>query len=144
MTSFDAVAKGVPVVRSNYNSERIRIAFIPLDETFDVTSAAIERDRSFIPDIPRLWSSDSNLLEVVNDFLAGLRSVREVSDDEVKQVQASLVKLQGLLSFPFTALELSAETSEEIACWQQAEAFSVCPLGHSAQREIQGGCPSRG
>ena len=113
LTSLYAVVKGVPVVRSNYNSERIRIAFNPLDETFDVTSAAIERDRSFIPDISRLWSSDSNLFEVVNDFLAGLRSVREVSDDEVKQIQASLVKLQGLLSFPFTALELSAETSEE-------------------------------
>lgn len=97
LTSLYAVVKGVPVVRSNYSSERIRIAFNPIDETFDVTSAAIERDRSFIPDISRLWSNESNLFEVVNDFLTGLRSVREVSDDEVKQIQASIVKLQGLL-----------------------------------------------
>ena len=113
LTSLYAVVKGVQVVRSNYSSERIRIAFNPFDETFDVTSAATERDRSFIPDISRLWSSNSNLFAVVNDFLEGLRSVREVPDEEVKQIQASIVKLQGLLSFPFTALVLSAETSEE-------------------------------
>ena len=113
LTSLYAVVKGVPVVRSNYNSERIRIAFNPIDETFDVTSAAIERDRSFIPDISRLWSTDSNMFEIVGDFLTGLRSVREVPDDEVKKIQDSIVRLQGLMAFPFTALELSAETSEE-------------------------------
>ena len=48
MTSLYAVIKGVSVVRSNYKSERIRIAFDPIDEKFEVTSAAIERDRSFI------------------------------------------------------------------------------------------------
>ena len=113
LTSLYAVIKGVPVVRSNYESERIRIGFDPLKETFEVTSAAMERDRAFIPDISRLWSSDSDLFGVVEDFLARLRSAREVSDEEVKRIKASIVRLQGLLNFPFTALVLSAETEEE-------------------------------
>ena len=113
LTSLYAVVKGVPVVRSNYKNERIRIAFNPIEEIFAVTGAAIERDRSFIPDISRLWSNETDLFQVVEDYLGGLRSVREVSGDQVKRIKASIVKLQGLLRFPFTALQLSVDTSEE-------------------------------
>lgn len=55
LTSLYAVIRGVPVVRTNYKNEHMRIAFNPLEEVFEVTSAAIERDRSFIPDISKLW-----------------------------------------------------------------------------------------
>ena len=113
LTSLYAVVKGVPVVRSNYNEERIRIAFNPVEEKFEVTGAFIERDRSFIPDISKLWSADTHLFQVVEGFLNGLRSVREVPDGEVKRIQDSIVKLQGLLSFPFTALQLSADIAEK-------------------------------
>ena len=113
LTSLYAVIKGVPVVRGNYKAERIRIAFSPIEKTFEVTSAAIERDRSYIPDISKIWSDETNLFQVVEEFISGLRSIREVTDGEVRNIQASLVQLQGLLAFPFTALELSAETSEE-------------------------------
>ena len=51
LTSLYAVVKGVPVVRYNYDSEQIRIAFNPLEERFEVHDAAIQRDKSFIPDI---------------------------------------------------------------------------------------------
>ena len=113
LTSLYAVIKGVPVVRSNYRSEHIRIAFNPIEEKFEVTSAAIERDRSFISDITKLWSEDTSLFEVVEEFLCRLRSIREVPDVEVKRIQSSIEKLRSLLSFPFTALQLSASTSEE-------------------------------
>ena len=113
LTSLYAVIMGESVVRSNYKSERIRIAFNPIDEKFEVASAATERDRTFIPDISKLWSDETDLFQVVDEFLGGLRSVREVPDEEVKRIRANIVKLQGLLGFPFTALQLSADTSEE-------------------------------
>jgi hypothetical protein len=113
LTSLFAVIKGATVIRSNYRSERIRIAFNPMEEMFEVTSAATERDRSFIPDISQLWSDETDLFQVANDYLSGLRSARDVSDQEVKSIQAAITKLQGLVGFPFTALQLSAETSEE-------------------------------
>ena len=113
LTSLYAVIEGVSVVRSTYKSERIRIALNPIEEKFEVTSAAIERDRSFIPDISKLWSEETNLFKVVDDFLSGLRSVREVPNDEVKRIQDSIMKVQRLLEFQITALELSADTSEE-------------------------------
>ena len=113
LTSLYAVMEGVPVVRSSYKSERIRIAFNPIEQVFAVTSAATERDRSFIPDISRLWSRDTNLFEVVREYMDGLRSIREVSDGETRSIQNAIAKLQGLSAFPFTALQLSADISEE-------------------------------
>ena len=113
LTSLYAVVKGVPVVRSNYNTERIRIAFNPVEERFEVTSAAIERDRSFIPDISKLWSSDTSIIRFVSDFLEELSTLRDVSAEEAKKIEDAIVRLQGLLAFQFSALQLSADTDEE-------------------------------
>ena len=113
LTSLFAVFKGVPVVRSNFQPERIRIAFDPLKGRFEVTSAAIERDKAYIPDISVLWSDDADLFRIVNSYLEGLRSVREVTGEEVQEVQAAMVRLQQLSSFPFTALQLDPDISEE-------------------------------
>ena len=113
LTSLYAVVRGVPVLRENYETERICIAFNPLEGRFEVADAAIRRDRAFLPDISVLWADGANLFKVANDFLNGLRSAREVSDEETERVQLALTKLQGLLNFPFTALELAADISEE-------------------------------
>lgn len=113
LTSLYAVVKGVPVVRENYGSEKIYIAFNPLEERFEVADAAIRRDAAFIPDISRLWSSETDLFEVVEDYLSGLRASREVADEDKKKIQKAITKLQGLLGFPFTALQLAANISEE-------------------------------
>jgi len=61
LTSLFAVVKGVPVVRENYASELIEIAFSPLTEKFEVADAAIRRDKSFIPNISVLWSPETDL-----------------------------------------------------------------------------------
>ena len=62
---------------------------------------------------PRLWNEETNLFQVVEAHLDGLRSVREVSNEEIRRIQNSIAKLHGLLSFPFTALQLSADIDEE-------------------------------
>ena len=113
LTSLYAVLRGTPVVRDNYESEQIYIAFNPLEERFEVADAAIRRDATFLPDISRLWSEDTDLFEVVESYLSALSTTREVSDGETKKIRKAIAKLQGILSFPFTALELAANVSEE-------------------------------
>ena len=113
LTSLYAVVKGVPVVRENYDSEKISIAFNPLEGRFEVADAAIKRDKAFIPDISEVWSGGRSIFKVASEYMDGLRSTREVSDDETKLIEEALTKLQSLLSFPFTALELAAGISEE-------------------------------
>jgi len=87
LTSLYAVVKGISVVRKNYDTERIFIAFNPLEERFEVADAAIRRDKAFIPDISRLWSDDTNIFEVVDDYLKGLRASREVTDEEDRHIK---------------------------------------------------------
>jgi uncharacterized protein with ParB-like and HNH nuclease domain len=52
LTSLYAVMKGAEVLRANFKKERIRIAFNPLSERFDVADAAILKDKSYIPIFP--------------------------------------------------------------------------------------------
>lgn len=113
LTSLYAVVKGVSVVRENFESEKICIAFNPLEEKFEVADATMRRDAAYIPDISRLWSNDTDLFEVVEDYLSGLKASREVADEDKKKIQKAITKLHGLLSFPFTALQLAANISEE-------------------------------
>jgi hypothetical protein len=113
LTALYAVVRGVPVVRENYESEKISIAFNPLEERFEVADAAIQRDKAFISDISRIWSGGTNIFKVAAEYLSELQASRDVSDKEIEKIQNSITKLQSLLTFPFTALELAADISEE-------------------------------
>ena len=55
LTSLYAVLTGKPVLTKTFEEKRIRVAFRPADETFEVTDAAIEKDPEFLPDITALW-----------------------------------------------------------------------------------------
>lgn len=119
LTSLFAVVRGVPVLRQNYEPETIEIAFNPLHEQFEVADATVGRDKSYLPNISALWAPNTGLFEIVAKYLTGLRSAREVSAEEQKQVERAITRLFNLLRFPFTALELSKSIDEE----QVAEVF---------------------
>lgn len=119
LTSLYAVLKGAPVVRANYQKESIEIAFDPLLEKFEVADAAIRRDKAYIPNISKLWSKDTDIFEVVDEYLDALGQTRELTSEETKGVKKAISGLHSLLSFPFTALELSSNITEE----QVAEIF---------------------
>jgi len=113
LTSLYAVVRGIKVVRENYESESIEIAFNPLLEKFEVADAAIRRDKAYIPNISVFWSDETDMFDLVDEYLANVSSVKELSDAEKKTAKKSISRLQGLMSFPFTALELSANIDEE-------------------------------
>ena len=113
LTALYAVVKGIPIVRENYDSELIQIAFNPFQEKFEVADAAIRRDKSYIPDISILWSKETDLFEVVDRYLSELKGSHEISSVEEKQIKKAISKLEALLGFPFTALQLSANITEE-------------------------------
>jgi len=115
LTSLYAVIRNIPVLRANFKTERIRIAFNPLEERFEVTDAAIERDPAFIPDISVLWSDKANIIEIINNYLDGLGATREISEAEKSAIQKRIIALQGLLTYPLTALELKPDIDEEVA-----------------------------
>jgi len=113
LTSLYAVIKNIPVLRENFENEQIQIAFNPMEERFEVADAAICRDKAFIPSISLLWNDKTDLFEVVENYLQGLNASRNVNEEETKAIKKALSKLQGLLSFPFTALELASDIDEQ-------------------------------
>jgi hypothetical protein len=124
LTSLYAVVKGIPIVREDYQKEKIEIAFRPTDSSFEVADAAIRKNTEYIPNISILWTKDADLFAIVGDYVDKLRKHREANDktleaDEVKRIQVSIQRVSNLLSYPFTALELSSTIDEE----QVAEVF---------------------
>ena len=113
LTSLYAVIKGKPIVNSDFKQARIRIAFRPTDQKFEVTNPAIEKDAEWIPDISLLWSPDVGFLGFVKGFLERLKSVREVPAAEEQQLENAIERLKNLVNFPFTALALSSQLDEE-------------------------------
>ena len=113
LTSLYAVIKGVPVLRDNYESEKIYIAFNPLEGRFEVADAAIRRDKAFIPDISAIWQDTTSIFGVVEHYLDLLRASRDVSENEIRKVQSAVQRLEKLKNFQFMALELVSDISEE-------------------------------
>ncbi|MEI7700691.1 MAG: DUF262 domain-containing protein [Planctomycetia bacterium] len=124
LTSLYAVVKGIPVVRENYEQETIEIAFHAIDSTFEVADAAIRKNPEYIPNISVLWGKNADLFEIVGSYIDKLKKHREGNEktlktEEIKKIQSNIQNVSSLLSYPFTALELSATLDEE----QVAEVF---------------------
>jgi hypothetical protein len=113
LTSLYAVVKGVEVVRENFDREKIVIAFSPIEEKFVVADAAVKKSAEYVHNISDLWSDDTNLFDFIEQFIAKLKAVREITPEEDRAIKQSLGKLSNLQSYPFSALELSPEISEE-------------------------------
>ncbi len=113
LTSLYAVVKGKKVIREDYSEEYIEIAFHPLEEKFEVPDATTRKDKHWLPNISRLWSPDTDLFELVDAYLEALNQTREVTTEDTKKIRQSIQRLQGLVNYPFRALELLATVNEE-------------------------------
>lgn len=93
----------------------VRIASSPLTEQFQVTDAAILKDKSFIPDISELWKPNTDLFfGIANDYIEHLSAVRELTPEQIKHAQSAISRLPNLLSYQFVALTLAATVDAEM------------------------------
>lgn len=113
LTSLYAVLTGEEVLTKTFQKKRIRIAFNPVEERFEVTDAAIERDASFIPDITQLW--DSGYRSRVRDFLERLSESGDepLTDDEHDVLEERVDRVRDLRDFRFQVIELGTDADEE-------------------------------
>lgn len=113
LTSLYAVIKGADVLRANFKKERIQIAFNPLSGRFDVADAAIKKDRSYIPDISVLWTSDFKPSIFRKQFILSLSEVRELTADEEATIEEAIDHLRNIVNYNFVALTLASSINEE-------------------------------
>ncbi|SDM56628.1 GmrSD restriction endonuclease domain-containing protein [Maricaulis salignorans] len=119
LTSLYAVMTGVKVVDKNFVSRTIEIAFDPLSEKFEVADAAIRRDIRYISNISQIWAPDADIFAIATDYIERLNAAQELSPEDERKIQRAIMRLNQLISYPFTALELSSAVDEE----QVAEVF---------------------
>lgn len=68
VTALMAALLGQEVLTKDYETVRIRIAFHPIEEKFEVTNPAIQKDVTWIPDIADIFSPDAKLLQITKAY----------------------------------------------------------------------------
>src|SRR5687768_9097914 len=68
VTALMAALLGEQVVTKDYEKVRIRIAFHPLEEKFEVSNPAISKNLEWIPDIAEIFAPGASLFALVNSY----------------------------------------------------------------------------
>jgi hypothetical protein len=77
ITALMAALLGRKVLTKEYETVRILIAFNPLEEKFEVSNPAIQKDPAWIPDLASIFSPDAKLLQITRDYAKANPSVDE-------------------------------------------------------------------
>ncbi|WP_238595675.1 GmrSD restriction endonuclease domain-containing protein [Loigolactobacillus backii] len=102
MTALKAAISGQKVVDKRFRKYRIRIAFNPFTEDFATTTAAIERDKQWIPDIAELFQSGYSDFKFISEF-----SMQNSVDPN--QVASKIQKVEQLVQNDIGNIVLAAQ-----------------------------------
>jgi len=105
LTSLYVVLTGEPVVDDEYRKERIRIAFNPFTERFEVTSAAIEKSPEWIADISTVFASP---LKARKEFLKRYAESHQLDMETEERIEEVFNRLHGLTNFSFQVVVLQS------------------------------------
>ena len=113
LTSLYAVIKAQEIIRENYTKATIVIAFNPLEAKFEIPDASIRKNPRYFQNISQIWQPNINIIRVINEFLLNLKKSVEISNEEEESIQNAFMQLKNLEAYPFSALELSTNITEE-------------------------------
>lgn len=68
VTALMAALLGQEVLTQDYETVRIRIAFNPVEEKFEVANPAILKDPAWIPDVAQVFDPDASLMELTDQY----------------------------------------------------------------------------
>lgn len=114
LTSLFSVIKGKTIIDKNFKEFRLKIAFNPLEERFEVSNPAIEKDVEWIPDIYEIFAT--NAYDSIDKYIAKFKNKKpdELLDD--KKIKENIGRVASIINYPFSALELSSDLDpEEVA-----------------------------
>lgn len=105
VTALTAAILGQYVVNKTYQRIKIKIAFHPLDERFEVQNPAILKDKTWLPDISHAISGD--LFEIAEQYF-------ELNPEvDKKQVRSALTNLMNIPKKQIGIIELAADLDIE-------------------------------
>jgi hypothetical protein len=105
VTALTAAILGQYVINKTYERIKIKIAFHPIDERFEVQNPAITKDKTWLPDISHAINGD--LFEIAEEYF-------ELNPDvDKKQVRNAFSNLMNIPKKQIGIIELSADLDIE-------------------------------
>jgi hypothetical protein len=107
VTALMAALLGREVLTKNYETTRIRIAFHPQDERFEVANPAIRKDGAWIEDVAEVFAPATSVFQLVGGYCAKNPGVTQDA------VFASLEKLRKIINNHVGIIELADDLDIE-------------------------------
>lgn len=107
VTALKAAILGDYVVNKRYEPVKIKIAFHPIDERFEVQNPAILKDKSWLPDISEYFAGSTNSFHIINEYLG-----KNPEADQQKVIE-SIGNLFNLAKKQIGLIELDSELDIE-------------------------------
>lgn len=107
VTALMASLLGREVVNKDYQKARIRIAFHPIEQKFEVSNPAIEKDASWIPDIAAVFDPNTSVFNLVKTYCE--RNPGTSNDT----VSLRIERLRGITSNQIGLIELDSDLDIE-------------------------------
>jgi hypothetical protein len=112
VTALMAALLGMEVMTKDYERVRIRIAFHPLEEKFEVSNPAIVKDPAWFPDISEAFAPGASLFTLVNGYCTRNEGVEQ---DQLFHILERLRKItSNLVGVIELDSDLDIETVTEI------------------------------
>ena len=103
VTALMAALLGIEVLTDDYETVRIRIAFNPIDEKFEVANPAIGKNVAWLPDVSTVFAPSASLFQLVREYCAANPTS---SQDAVFRV---IEKLRGIVHNHIGIIDLSED-----------------------------------
>jgi hypothetical protein len=112
VTALRAAILGEYVINQDYRREKIKIAFQPTEEKFEVLNSAIQKDNSWIPDISPIISGEESIFKTVKIYCGNNPGIEEdYIYQKIENLKKIIQKQIGLIELDS---ELDIETVTEI------------------------------
>jgi hypothetical protein len=108
VTALRAAILDEYIITKNYKKRKIKIAFNPITERFEVQSAAIRKDKAWIPSINKVFDGTVDQFDLLNNYL------EKNPESDAQQIKKSI---SGLVKMPLRQIgmiELAADLDIEI------------------------------
>lgn len=107
VTALMAALLAREVLTKDYETVRIRIAFHPLEEKFEVSNPAIRKNSAWIPDVSEIFSPDAKLLQITRAYATANPGVDEDA------LFGTLEKLRKIINNHVGVIELAEDLDIE-------------------------------
>jgi hypothetical protein len=107
VTALTAAIIGQKVINKDYKQARIIIAFNPVEDKFEVSNPAIQKDVAWIDDISKVFSPEADIYDLVEDYCS------KNANAERKEIYKKIQTLQQISSKQIGLIELASDLDIE-------------------------------